>query len=70
MSARIKALEARIHKDLKDPRYEGISMDPILDIISLAQRRIDTGAYQKRVIDEALLQVDEYLMCYVGFRQK
>ena len=70
MSARIKALEERIHKDLKDPRYEGIRMDPILDIISLAQRRIDTGAYQKRVIDEALLQVDEYLMCYVGFRQK
>lgn len=58
----IRDLETYIKVQLDDPRYQHISMDPILDIILHAKRRLNRGDYMPRVVSEAMVNLDEYLM--------
>lgn len=58
----LKDLETYIKVQLDDPRYSHIAMDPILDIILHAKRRLDRGDYMPRVISEAMISLDEYLL--------
>jgi len=62
----IKDLEAYIKDQLADPRYSGIKVDPILDIILHCQRRLANGDYMPRVVSEAMVSLDEYLLDYSG----
>ncbi len=63
----IKDLESYIRDQLGDPRYSGIKVDPILDIILHSQRRLANGDYMPRVVSEAMVSLDEYLLDYAGF---
>lgn len=62
----IKDLEAYIKDQLEDPRYSGIKTDPILDIFLHCQRRLENGDYMPRVVSEAMVSLDEYLLDYSG----
>gem|GEM_PF-715291 len=55
-------LETYIKVQLDDPRYHSIDTDPILDIIIHAQRRLDKGDFMPRVVSEAMVSLDEYLL--------
>ena len=59
----IHDLEEYIKEDLEDPRYKGIDVDPLLDILSFAIKRINEGGWEERVVSEAMTQIDEYIMC-------
>ena len=58
----LKDLETYIKVQLDDPRYQHIGMDPILDIILHAKRRLIRGDYMPRVVSEAMVSLDEYLL--------
>ena len=58
----LRDLETYIKVQLDDPRYEHVSMDPILDIILHAKRRLHRGDYMPRVVSEAMVSLDEYLL--------
>lgn len=58
----IKDLETYIKVQLDDPRYQSVDTDPILDIIIHAQRRLDKGDFMPRVVSEAMVSLDEYLL--------
>lgn len=58
----LKDLETYIRVQLDDPRYRHIGMDPILDIILHAKRRLIRGDYMPRVVSEAMVSLDEYLL--------
>jgi hypothetical protein len=42
-------------------------VDPILDIILHCKRRLANGDYMPRVVCEAMVCLDEYLLDYAGF---
>lgn len=63
----IKDLESYIKAQLEDPRYSRIDYDPILDIMLHAQRRLANGDYMQRVIPEAMVSFDEYILCEAGY---
>ena len=63
----IKGLESYIKDQLEDSRYSGIRVDPILDIILHCQRRLANGDYMPRVVSEAMVCLDEYLLDYAAF---
>ncbi|MCH6256413.1 hypothetical protein MLD52_07625 [Puniceicoccaceae bacterium K14] len=63
----MKDLESYIKAQLDDPRYSHVDCDPILDIILHAKRRIAGGAYIQRVISEAMVNFDEYILCEAGY---
>ena len=63
----IKDLESYIKDQLEDSRYSGIRVDPILDIILHCKRRLANGDYMPRVVSEAMVCLDEYLLDYAGF---
>lgn len=63
----IKDFESYIKEQLDDPRYRHIEFDPILDIILHAKRRIARGDYMQRVISEAMVNFDEYILCETGY---
>ena len=63
----IKDLESYIKDQLEDSRYSGIRVDPILDIILHCKRRLANGDYMPRVVSEAMVYLDEYLLDYAGF---
>lgn len=58
----LRDLETYIKVQLDDPRYRQIGMDPILDIILHAKRRLIRGDYMPRVVSEAMVSLDEYLL--------
>ena len=58
----LKDLETYIKVQLDDHRFAQVAMDPILDIILHAKRRLDRGDYMPRVISEAMVSLDEYLL--------
>jgi hypothetical protein len=58
----IKDLETYIKVQLDDPSYREVSVDPILDIILHSQRRLNKGDYLPRVVSEAMVSLDEYLL--------
>ncbi len=58
----LRDLETYIKVQMDDPRYEEIDMDPVLDLILHAQRRLDKGDYMPRVVSEAMVSLDEYLL--------
>lgn len=58
----LRDLETYIKVQLDDPRYSHISMDPILDIILHAKNRLIRGDHMPRVVSEAMVSLDEYLM--------
>ena len=58
----LKDLETYIKVQLDDPRYQSVETDPILDIIIHAQRRLDKGDFMPRVVSEAMVSLDEYLL--------
>jgi len=58
----LRDLETYIKVQLDDPRYEHIGIDPILDIMLHAQSRLERGDYMPRVVSEAMVSLDEYLM--------
>ena len=58
----LRDLETYIKVQLDDPRYAHIGMDPILDIILHAKRRLSRGDYMPRVVSEAMVSLDEYLL--------
>ena len=58
----LKDLETYIKVQLDDPRYASVKMDPILDIILHSKRRLMKGDYMPRVISEAMVNLDEYLL--------
>lgn len=58
----LRDLETYIKVQLDDPRYRHIAMDPILDIILHAKRRLVRGDYMPRVVSEAMVSLDEYLL--------
>ncbi len=62
----IKDLESYIKDQLEDPRYAGIRIDPILDIIIHSKKRLDNGDYMPRVVSEAMVSLDEYLLEHAG----
>jgi hypothetical protein len=63
----IKDLESYITDQLEDSRYSGIRVDPILDIILHCKRRLANGDYMPRVVSEAMVCLDGYLLDYAGF---
>ena len=62
----IKDLETYIKVQMDDPRHGHIEMDPILDIILHSKRRLEHGDYMPRVVSEAMVSLDEYLLEYSG----
>jgi hypothetical protein len=58
----LRDLETYIKVQLDDPRYAHISMDPVLDIILHAKKRLIRRDYMPRVISESMVSLDEYLM--------
>ena len=64
----IHDLEVYIQEDLQDPRYKDVPIDPLLDIVSFAQGRIKDGGFEDRVVGEAMVHIDEYFLCWVGFK--
>ena len=58
----LKDLETYIKVQLDDPRHSSIEMDPILDIILHSKRRLAKGDYMPRVVSEAMVSLDEYLI--------
>ena len=58
----LRDLETYIKVQLDDPRYGHIAMDPILDIILHAKQRLLRGDYMPRVVSEAMVSLDEYLL--------
>lgn len=60
----LRDLETYIKVQLDDPRYSEVAMDPILDIILHAKKRLVNGDYMPRVVAEAMIGLDEYLMVY------
>ncbi len=58
----LRDLETYIKVQLDDRRYAHIGMDPILDIILHAKRRLGKGDYMPRVVSEAMVSLDEYLL--------
>ncbi len=58
----LRDLETYIKVQLDDPRYALISMDPVLDIILHAKKRLIRGDYMPRVVSESMVSLDEYLM--------
>ena len=66
MQLTLKDLESYIKEQLEDPRYSGIRIDPILDIILHSKRRLENGDYMPRVVSEAMVSLDEYLLEYSG----
>ncbi|MEM9161200.1 MAG: hypothetical protein AAGB46_19310 [Verrucomicrobiota bacterium] len=58
----IRDLETYIKVQLDDPRYSSVGMDPILDIILHSKRRLAKGDYMPRVVSEAMVALDEYLL--------
>ena len=58
----LKDLDTYIKVQMDDPRYEDIDMDPVLDLILHAQQRLDKGDYMPRVVSEAMVSLDEYLL--------
>lgn len=59
----IADLESHIKTQLEDPQYSDVQTDPLLDIILHAQQRLAKGDFQQRVISEAMVSCDEYLLC-------
>lgn len=59
-----KDLETYIKVQMDDPRHRLIDVDPILDIILHSKRRLAKGDYMPRVISEAMVSLDEYLLAY------
>ena len=58
----IKDLESYIKDQMDDPRHAGVEFDPILDIILHCQKRLENGDYMPRVVSEAMVSLDEYLL--------
>lgn len=58
----LRDLETYIKVQLDDPRYAHAGMDPILDIILHAKQRLVRGDYMPRVVSEAMVSLDEYLL--------
>ncbi len=58
----LRDLETYIKVQLDDPRYAHIGMDPVLDIILHAKKRLFRGDYMPRVVSESMVSLDEYLM--------
>ncbi|HCR28757.1 MAG TPA: hypothetical protein DIV79_01905 [Opitutae bacterium] len=58
----IKDLESYIKEQMDDPRHAGVEFDPILDIILHCQKRLENGDYMPRVVSEAMVSLDEYLL--------
>lgn len=58
----IKDLESYIKDQMGDPRRAGVKFDPILDIILHCQKRLENGDYMPRVVSEAMVSLDEYLL--------
>lgn len=56
--------EYNLHGDKITP----VVADKILDIRSLAQKRIDNGDFMPRVIKEAVEQLEELIDCEVKFK--
>lgn len=63
----IKDLEFYIKEQMEDPRHAGVKFDPILDIILHCQRRLENGDYMPRVVSEAMVSLDEYLLQHSSF---
>jgi len=57
----LKDLETYIKVQLDDTRNKSVKIDPILDIMLHAQRRLDNGDFLPRVVSEAMVTLDEYL---------
>ena len=58
----MKDLESYIKEQMGDPRHAGVEFDPILDIILHCQKRLENGDYMPRVVSEAMVSLDEYLL--------
>ena len=58
----IKDLESYIKEQMDNPRHTGVQFDPILDIILHCQKRLENGDYMPRVVSEAMVSLDEYLL--------
>lgn len=58
----IKDLESYIKEQMDVPRHAGVAFDPILDIILHCQKRLENGDYMPRVVSEAMVSLDEYLL--------
>ncbi len=56
-------LESHIRGQLQDSQYASVKIDPLLDIILHAKQRLIRGDFQQRVISEAIVSCDEYLLC-------
>ncbi len=63
----IADLESHIKSQLEDTQYAGVKVDPLLDIILHAKQRLERGDFQQRVITEAMVSCDEYLLCSAGY---
>lgn len=63
----LKDLETYIKVQLDDPRYQDIDVDPILDIILHSKRRLAKGDYMPRVVSEAMVSLDEYLLATASY---
>ena len=70
MPTHLSELEDYVRFQLEDPRYNDVGMDELLDIVSLANKRLETGAYHKRVLEESKQQVDDFLLVWLGFKEK
>lgn len=57
----LKDLETYIKVQLDDPRNRSVDIDPILDIMLHAKRRLANGDFLPRVVSEAMVTLDEYL---------
>ena len=58
----LKDLETYIKVQLDDPSFRSVEMDPILDIILHSKRRLAKGDFMPRVVSEAMMSLDEYLI--------
>lgn len=63
----LRDLETYIKVQLDDPRFAHIGMDPILDIILHAKKRLLRGDYMPRVVSESMVSLDEYLLLMSDF---
>lgn len=57
----LRDLEIYIKVQLDRPHAARVNMDPILDIILHAKKRLLRGDYMPRVISESMISLDEYL---------
>ena len=47
---------------LQNPDYHGVDVDPILDILNFAIKRIDNGDFTPRVVSESMAAIDKELI--------